>query len=600
MALLLDHETVDLPLPRANYAAGLPCEILLQIFFASIPDSHEYDHSISQGRNSSWSRLSLGTKKSLPSVCRAWNGPATELLYFNITLRRVGEVQALAKALRSCATNPGSHERGVRERDISSLIRHIGMDAFPVLAQDVEAVKQDLAFILLRCTRLTTCHFHTSSAFSMLEYADQLAEYQLVECTPSWLLPLVTVVHENQESQLMLLPESSVKGAFRERLNSSLRVLDVLSSDPVDRCWRCALHIGGIHPLLGVAANTLVSLRLGRFFLDHDFDFHRPVLVFDALEELYVYYSLPGVSHYMCTTWVLPRLQKLTLLQCESWRTEPPDAVLRAHGRRLRYLHIYPGLLGWPDEFTRSSDDTALLLAELCPVLEHVVLASKPAHPLSLHHPTLRYIDVWANETGYEEDAHIPPNIAALLRAVVVDEERARLPSLRCVRMLLSCYEPAGLASNLLAPERHPDWPIVCHPAAFDGSDEDVFFRIFLENWAVQTRWGVLSPSRDLCLRKGTYPCSEAERSDDSSLGSEVAVGDEETMDMDMHLELPDEMQPDEDMLNAVLEEQGLAYSADVAEADYVGGYLDSDDDSDSGSRSTSSMYSDDYDSDLP
>lgn len=469
------------------------------------------------------------------------------------------------------------------------------MDAFPVLAQDAEAVKQDLAFILHRCTRLTTCHFHTSSAFSMLEYADQRAGYQLVECTPSWLLPLVSVVGGDQESQLMLLPESSVKGAFRERLSSSLQVLDVLSFDPIDRCWRCDLHIGDIHPLLGAAANTLVSFRLGRFFLDHDFDFHRPVLVFDALEELYVYYSLPGVSHYMCTAWVLPRLQKLTLLQCESWRTEPPDEVLRTHGRRLRYLHIYPGLLGWPDEFARSSDDTVLLLAELCPVLEHVVLASKPAHPLPLHHPTLRYIDVWANETGYEEDAHIPPDIAALLRAVVVDEERARLPNLRCVRMLLSCYEPAGLVSNLLAPERHPDWPVVCHPAAFDGSDEDVFFRIFLGNWAVQTRWGVLSPSRDLCIRKGTNPGSEAEESDTSSLGSGVAAGDEETMDVEVDLELPDEMQPDQDMLKAVLEEQGLECSVDIAEEEYVDGYSESDDDS-LDSQSTDSMCGDDDD----
>ncbi|OJT05123.1 hypothetical protein TRAPUB_4084 [Trametes pubescens] len=579
-------------LSRGNLAAVLPCEILLQIFFASIPASHEYDHSISQGRNSSWSRLSLRTKRSLPRVCHAWHGPATEVLYFDVTLRRVEDVQALANTLRACSPDLGSQELVARERDLSSLIKHIGMDAFPVLVQDVEAVKQDLALILRRCTRLTAFHLHTSSAFATEDYVDQRAEYQLAECTPAWMFPLARAV-EDEPSQPIPLSENQVANAFRERLSSSLREVDVLSSDPVDRCWRCELRIGSIHPFLGGAANTLVSLRLGRFFLDPDFDFNGPILVFNALEELYVYYSLPGVSHYMCAAWVLPRLEKLTLLQCESWRTLPPDEVLRAHGRRLRYLHIYPGLLGWPDEFARSSDDTALLLADLCPALEHVVLASKPARPLPLNHPALRYIDVWANGTGYEEDALIPTNIAALLRAAVVDEGRARLPNLRCVRMLLSCYEPAGLASTLLAPERHPDWPIVCHPAGFDGSDEDVFFRVFLGNWAVQTRWGVLSPSRDLCLPQRTDLWVQEEASDASSVASEAAAGDEELKDVMVDWKLPDEMQPDEDMLIAVLEEQGLEYSAETAEKEYVCGNPDSDGDS-LNSQSTGNMYDED------
>lgn len=94
-------------------ATSLPYELLLQIFLDTVPRLHEYDPSVSQGFRSSWLSKSLRTKKALPLVCRAWHAPATDILYSDIVLRRMGQVPALAEALR---------ERSATDEFVVSLI----------------------------------------------------------------------------------------------------------------------------------------------------------------------------------------------------------------------------------------------------------------------------------------------------------------------------------------------------------------------------------------------------------------------------------------------------------------------------------------------
>lgn len=363
-----------------------------------------------------------------------------------------------------------------------------------------------------------------------------------------------------------------------------------MSTEEINNIWQCRYAIIHVHDVLRSAADTLVSLKLGGLriatFPTPD-DLYAAPIVFPALEELYIRYGDDSMSEYVRKAWVLPRLVRLTLLL---WPNVSPDALLAAHGRRLQYLHLYPDDMDRPkyrrevnhSTFTARSD-----LRRQCPELRHVVLPIPPEEPLSLRHPTLRYLDVWSatreSVTRPDlDDAHerrrLHPDPSAALRAAVLDAERCSLPALQSVRLLLtSCPDWSANAYHLPA-DRHPDGPLVFHPEEIGAGDPRVCYRVFASSWAVQTHWSVLS----LChpFFRGI---TSSEHSDSGSDVEEDPPGD-----------LPDGMHPDETLLRAVLEEQGLAYSYAGADMDYRPPSDDEESESESGSESGS----DDFDVD--
>lgn len=444
-------------------------------------------------------------------------------------------------------------------RDLATLIRRIRMDTLMVPDKYATVVMNDLAYVLSRATRLTAFEFHPGSLYPIYCAVVAYNRLNAMEFSPGWIFRCSHV-----HTRCLQNPTTNpVADAFYARLASGMRELDLLSSEAIHMYWRCSGVVMHIHDVLRASASTLVSLKLGGLIVDR-FDgldaLYAAPLILPALEELYLRHEDTTLMEYVCRAWVLPRLTRFTLLLCPpTW----PHALLAAHGQHLRYLHLYPGRLVEPGKLI-SYELASSTLAQQCPVLQHLILPSRPAVPMALRHPTLRHIDFWSETiTGRKLEGiaigrlPLPYNIADVLHAAVLDRERHVLPALRTVRVLLLSNPQRGFMAVHVPALRHADWPLVCHPDALVGpmAEDGRRFEVFAGAWAVQTPWGVLSLCHPLFHQSRAWPPNEQE--DD----------------------LPDGVGVDDSMLRAVLDEQDLEHNAENIDANYVAPEEDEDSD---------------------
>ena len=139
---------------------SLPLEIIdlvLSELASAAPAPYEHSPDLILGPHSPWVRYE-SFKKGLTLVCRAWWEPTTRMLYKRITLRRMGQISALARTL-STASEAGF--------DFSACVEHLGLHECAILKPFADVVLEDLRCILRRCTALrsfsTVPHFNYGS-----------------------------------------------------------------------------------------------------------------------------------------------------------------------------------------------------------------------------------------------------------------------------------------------------------------------------------------------------------------------------------------------------------------------------------------------------
>lgn len=447
-----------------------------------------------------------------------------------------------------------------------------------------DVIKNDLAYVLGRAARLTTFEFHPHPAFRVHDDTEQGPHGYLNIFNPAWMFNCMHVSSRREPA-----PPSPVADAFQTRLRSGMRELDLMSTHRINLIWECSEAIIHIHDVLRSAADTLVILKLGALRIDRfgtlD-DLYPAPLVFPALEALYVHHTDAAFDEYVKRAWVLPRLARLTLISSpNTW----PEALLATHGRRLRYLHLYPPGPEGPLVFL-DSQYAATKLAEQCPELQYLILPVPPVEPLPLQHPSLRDLDVWSDAMTFISDrfrvdgSHEPPpsSVGAALRAAVLDEKRCSLPALRGVRVLIADCPEDGVLPTLPV-DSYVDWPIVCSPDALapdDAHDHMPMRRhVFANTWAMQTDWSVVGLGHPMF-----EGMSEAFVQPDGGKDEGAGAGADDERRNWERFRVLDGVQPDKKMLRAVLDEQGLEYTDAAADADYIC----PDDESDSGSDSDS------------
>ncbi|RPD58026.1 hypothetical protein L226DRAFT_467302 [Lentinus tigrinus ALCF2SS1-7] len=137
--------------------AALPAELVLNIFKATVGPLHERDSSIVHGRHNPW-LCELRTKLALPLVCRATLTTGMCVLYEDVVIRRMGQIPALARTLRS-------------PTGLGCLIRSIRIDSCPVWTRCSLVVQEDLQFILAQCTALRSFCHRPHPQFSFLQHS---------------------------------------------------------------------------------------------------------------------------------------------------------------------------------------------------------------------------------------------------------------------------------------------------------------------------------------------------------------------------------------------------------------------------------------------
>ncbi|KAI0628450.1 hypothetical protein C8Q77DRAFT_1203825, partial [Trametes polyzona] len=342
-------------LTRGATMARLPQELLLHIFKSIPPPSHEYDPSIIQGPRSEW-MSTLRARKALVMTCKAFVGPAMEVLYEDIVLRRMGQVPALARTLDPLR-NPSADS-------IAALVRKVRMDSCVVWAPFADVVREELHLILRQCTSLKEFAFypHINFSFEAGPTSDTFDAFN-----PMWLLEFNS-------------GDGSTNGLLHAPIAHGLSSLDLklsLHSKP---------EFVALHELLGSASRLeKLKLDLTSYFPHYPPQFSGPIAL-HSLRDMS--FSCRNDHHwfldYVCDLWELPSLQALTLVEPGILSIA---RVLRTHGAHLTYLQ-------WNRHwYSETSDDAFSDLCRVCPRLEHLVVQRSPAGLLPVvRSPTLRFL----------------------------------------------------------------------------------------------------------------------------------------------------------------------------------------------------------------
>ena len=430
------------PLDTPYSLSRLPHELLLHIFRATVPPLYQHDPSVITGPRNPW-LAALRTRKALVLTCKAFFGPATEVLYEDIVIRRMGQIPALARTL-----GPFPSESG---RDVALLVRRLRMDGCVVWAPCAHVVRENLRLILQRCTSLRYFSFHPHPQFPLADHA--IDDETRDGFNPSWLL------QPDPDSD-------SVGGALRERLSTSLRKLDLAVTLDERLLVRLQWFLS--------AAPNLTILKLGHT-VEQDYSddlLGLPVLILPSVQELQLHVAHTPFQHYICTRWELPSLRLLTTAGCEEF----PEKLLQAHGSQLTYFHMRHGYEHAWDTHRLASLSR---LASLCPLLQHLVIPTWMKDPLVINSSTLLFVDVWGH--------HPPPHIFREGWYQIC--KTSTLPSLRRVRILGTMPRRGWESTQSL------DWPLICHPTAVVGDEQRTYS--FPGVRAVQTAWGVLHDYQD-------------------------------------------------------------------------------------------------------
>ncbi|KAI0780328.1 hypothetical protein C8Q74DRAFT_1447650 [Fomes fomentarius] len=323
-------------------------EILLCIFHSMPSRRHSLDPSLSLGPRSLWMET-MRTKKALALVCKSWHGPAIEVLYEDIVIRRMGQIVALARTLQS--------ERA----GFARLVKVIHIDTLAIFPSCSHVVKEDFETIMSQCTMLKEFSIYYDDG--NLPYLDEVDVNGTVHAyIPTWIVT----------SQGCPIYQQLQRLHFITTLKD--RQLPVLHGLLANAVHLVSLMLCTYQPVPSECFSSLEPLSL------------------PTLEEL----TISTLVDYVTTKWILPKLHSLTILHVNAL----PVDLLRAHGRLLRYLHLYKCYI--PRNRSAFSLHGLEQLSELCPTLRHLVLpqtlrVGTPDVPLftcTLAH--LECLDIWA------------------------------------------------------------------------------------------------------------------------------------------------------------------------------------------------------------
>ena len=420
----------------------LPHEILLHIFRLTIPPIHQHDPSIMAGPRSPW-LAALRTRKALTITCKSFHGPAMEVLYEDIVLRRMGQIPALSRTLGP-APNPGT------AFDIATLVKSIRLDSCVVWVPCAEVVREDLDLIFRRCTALRSFSFHPNRQFITISKGLPSPEERSDGFNPAWFLD----------------PDGPVGYSLRARLSTSLQCLDVdvESNEQL---------LTALHSCLADSPRLEVLKIANPMHANYsDAIFSLPTLHLPALRDLQLYAVHRYVQDYITDKWQLPQLRSLTIVKFKAF----PESILRNHGAGMTYLNVGTPYLSRCNTSRLSALEH---LSALCPVLEHLVIpAWTISDSLVIHSPTLYVFDVL---NGF--DGLMGPHGSANPRCALCPT--SRLPRLKHIRIISPRWR-----------NHRPDvgWPRICSPDAFGGNDEDAMLvHNFPGVCVMQTSWGVLN-----------------------------------------------------------------------------------------------------------
>ncbi|KAH9888534.1 hypothetical protein C8Q73DRAFT_710561 [Cubamyces lactineus] len=403
------------PIVQTSMMAHMPVELLLFIFELTQDGLYQHDPSIIQGPRSPW-MIALRTRKALAFTCKAFAGPATELLYGDIVLRRMGQIPALARTLDPTHTASA----GV----FSQLVRSIRIDSCVVWAPFADVVREDLRSILERCNALTSFSYRPHPSFyrhTTMSHCDE--DPELNAFGPEWLWGLDT--------------DDRFTGVLQPSTLRSLRFLDLQIPDCSVSLWVA------LNAALDCASN-MVKLRLYPEYIALDTvsrpDSARPIRL-PALEDLQVHdqYGVPYagsfVQTHICESWELPRLVALTVSGSNVPFQEAP--LIHKYGPQITYLQWGTNTLS-----RRQILNDAHNLGMRCPRLEHLVVQGYRSHIhdsfANIVCPTLRVLDLWSphHELGRRTSWDLRARISQMLNGGT--------PRLERVNVFVNLHKPSA------------------------------------------------------------------------------------------------------------------------------------------------------------
>jgi hypothetical protein len=317
-----------------------PNELLRMIFIRAIAPSFLTDSSLDAGPNSPWCEA-IRTMKSIAGVCKAWWHVGVELMYQEISIRRVGQMAALLRTLDA-------------NNDIGSFVKSIEISCF-LPPGYLLLFKTDIRRIFDYCPRVTRLVFT----------AADLNEDALLY------IALTSAQHDTFSNLTRLECVCPVDCV------DLIAVLQVCTN--VRFLWIC---IDG--PNDGLALNTplclahLETLRLtvGTFNERH-------------LQKVALHWQMPSLKNV-----IVYELNEFADAQSLSDREE----FFRAFGIGLQYLHIRPYRAcgnTYPIDVQR--------LLDRCPALKHLAVCPSLKLPTQLSHQSIKWIDLWTSPKGEDE-----------------------------------------------------------------------------------------------------------------------------------------------------------------------------------------------------
>ncbi|KAH9856851.1 hypothetical protein C2E23DRAFT_809464 [Lenzites betulinus] len=431
----------------------LPAEVLLHIFQLTVPPIYAYDPAITAGPHSAW-MISFRTRKALTLTCRAFAAPATEVLYRDIVLRRMGQIPALARTLDPARTPSAD--------SLARLIHRLRIDSCVVWEPFAEVVREELDLIMQRCTALGAFSYRPHSDFALRPHS---AERVPDPFHLSWLLggasagvPFYGALHSPVAHALY-----SLDLAFRIENSCEMEALDafLVYASTASRLTTLKLKLSCICVSRDCRTRLLERPDPPDLRYVEDLTHSGPANA-DVHESWFVKYICQSVRN--------APLRALTITNAY---VDNIDTFLHQHGENLTYLHLHTR------NSTRSEpSDIFEDLGEACPRLEHLVLDGSELQRFPICSPTLRFIDFWGPYT---------PHLVRTAQARRLDV-KSDVPQLERMRVLAVSpgdrFEERLSASTL-------EWPRICHPAAVDGTEG--LWRRFPATRVLQTAWGVLS-----------------------------------------------------------------------------------------------------------
>ncbi|KAI0691285.1 hypothetical protein C8T65DRAFT_522014, partial [Cerioporus squamosus] len=238
-----------------------------------------------------------------------WAPLATDLLYADIVLRRMGQITALAHTLRTQPSGDG--------RSLSMLARSLRIDSCVVWQECEDVVREDLEFLLCECTCLRAISFHANPLLPFVSYVTHDVEWDYTVddhdvYSPSWIVDRAGRI-------------------LAERLVSGLSVLDLTVPLNDSQVFHVMIMLRLSH------ATHLTSLSLGPVFSGVPPELvYLPPLHLPALTTLQVTLAHQVFTEHITTRWRLPKLTALTCIRSPA----VPIPLLAKFGAKLTYLHL--------------------------------------------------------------------------------------------------------------------------------------------------------------------------------------------------------------------------------------------------------------------